>query len=362
VPSLRLPAVAALGAVALVLTGCVGEEQTAVGVDELHVAVLGTITPAQQAFFDRMDELSEGSIVVDVQENWTPDGGADVSPEVALAQAVEAGDVDIAWVPVRALTALGVKGIDALQAPFLIQTHDQQRSVALGVPGELIRNALRNTGVTGLAMLPGPLQYPVASGAPMIDLTEWAGKTVAVGTQGASNAAETATIEAFGATAQVAGTSPVADVASGSVSAATADLDALVANTTATGPYMTADIPLWPEMSMIIANDDLLNRLSSRQHGFLDGSVVRAQDGAMATPDEATGVAAACAIGTVFSNASPDQVAAYKTAVKPVYAALQKSAAEARLLAAIEEEVKQNAGTGFIPGVGACFWTAPAAP
>ena len=60
-------------------------------------------------------------------------------------------------------------------------------SVALGVPGEIIRNALRNTGVTGLALLPGPEEYPIASGEPVLDLAQWSGKTVAVGTAGASN-------------------------------------------------------------------------------------------------------------------------------------------------------------------------------
>ena len=362
--SSRLSGVAALGAVALLLSGCVGEEQTVVGVDELHVAVLGTITPAQQAFIDRMDELSEGSIVVDVQENWTPDGGGgDVSPEVALAQAVEAGDVDIAWVPVRALTAVGATGIDALEAPLLIQTHDQQRAVALGVPGEIIRNSLRNSGVTALAMLPGPQEYPVSSGDPMLDISAWSGKTVAVGVAGASNATQSATVEAFGATPTTPSGSVTAEVVDGGVAAGATDLEDFAAGALAsTGPYMTANVPLWPRMSMIIANTDLLNRLSSRQHGFLDGSVVRAQDGAMAVPDEATPVATACAFGTVFAYATSDQKASLQDAAKSVYAALGKDPAEARLLEAIQEEVKQSAGFGYIPIDGACRWTAPAAP
>jgi len=357
----RLSGVAALGAVALVLSGCVAEEQTVVGVDELHVALLGEISPAQQAFFDRMDELSEGSIVVDVQDNWQPSSGDD-SPEVALVKAVQAGDVDIAWVTVRSLTAVGATGIDALEAPLLVQTHDQQRSVALGVPGEIIRNSLRNTGVTGLAMLPGPVEYPVASGAPISDVTAWAGKTVAVGASGAGNATESATVQAFGGTPAGADGSVIADLVGGGAQAGVTTLDDLVAGgTTAGGPIMTANVPLWPRMSMVVINTDLLNRLSSRQNGFLDGSVVRAQDGAMAAPDEATGVAAACAIGPVFSVATADQLAAFQTAAKPVYAALEKDAAEARLLEAIQDEVKQNAGIGSIPGASACLYVAPPA-
>lgn len=358
--SSRLSGVAALGAVALVLSGCVGEEQAVVGVDELHVAVIGEITPGQQAFLDRMDELSEGSIVVDMQDNWT--GSGDDSAEVSLAKAVLAGDVDIAWVPVRALTAVGAKGIDALEAPLLVQTHDQQRAVALGVPGEIIRNSLRNTGVTGLAMLPGPILYPIAAGAPLNDVGEWAGKTVAVGAAGAGNATESATVEAFGGTPTAPSDSVVSTIVGGGAQAGVSSLDDLLTGgTTAEGPIITGNVPLWPEMSMIIANSSLLDRLSSRQHGFLDGSVVRAQDSAMTPPDQATPAAAACAIGLVFSYASADQVAAYVAAAKPVYAALEKNAAEARLLESIQEEVAQHAGTGVIPGGSACLWVAPPA-
>jgi TRAP-type C4-dicarboxylate transport system substrate-binding protein len=355
-----LSGLAALAAAALLLSGCVGEEQAVVGVDELHVAVLGDVTPAQQAFLDRMDELSEGSIVVDVEDNWEGAGGD--SAEVALAKAVLAGDVDIAWVPVRALTAVGAKGIDALQAPMLIQTHDQQRAVALGVPGEMIRNSLRNTGVTALAMLAGPTLYPVAAGQPLTDVSQWAGKTVAVGAAGASNATESATVEAFGGTPAIADGSVVASIVGGAAQAGVSSLDDLVTGgTTAEGPIITGNVPLWPEMSMIIANSSLLDRLSSRQHGFLDGSVVRAQDASMAEPDLATLTQSACAIGLVFGYASADQLAAYQDATKPVIAALEKDPAEARLLEAIQDAVKQNAGAGIISGGTACLWVAPPA-
>lgn len=354
----RLSGIAVLGTLALVLSGCVGEEQSIVGVDELRLATLGAVTPSQQAFIDRMDELSEGSVSLDVAENWQPSGGDDVA-EVALTKAVLAGDVDVAWVTVRSLTSIGVTGIDALEAPLLIQTHKQQRAVATGVAGEIVRRSLKNFGVEGLAVLPGPFQYPVASAAPLLDISEWAGKTVAVSD---TNAVEAATITAFGATPAAAGDSAVADVVDGSAQAGVADPDGLVAGgASAAGPVMTANVALWPQMSIIIINRDVYNRLSSRQHGFVDGSVVRAQDIAMAAPDVATGVAAACVAGARFSTASGDQLTALATAAKPVYAALEKDAKEARLLTAVKDAVKRNAG---VPGFGfgaECVWVAPAA-
>ena len=176
--SSRLSAIAAVSALALVLGGCSTDQQTSVGIDTLRVAVLGAITPDQQAFVDRMNELSEGSIKLEVTDNWTPSGGG--SAEDGLAQAVLDGEIDLAWVTVRSLGSIGVTGIDSLEAPLLVQTHDQQRAVALGVPAELITTSMRNLGVAGLVMIPGPTQYPVAAGAPLLGTDGWTGKTVQV--------------------------------------------------------------------------------------------------------------------------------------------------------------------------------------
>ena len=359
--SRRLSGIAALGVLALVLTGCVSEQQTAVGVDELKLATLGELNPSQQAFVDRFEELSEGSVTVDVTENWEPSGGDD-SAEVALAKAVLAGDVDIAWIPTRSLSALGVTGIEALDAPLLVQTHEQQKAVASGVPGEIVRNALRNTGLDGLALLPGPTQYPIASGAPVIDLSEWAGKTAAVGAKGADNSVELATMEALGATGSAGSGSATADLLDGSAQVGAGDLEDFLANGgEATGPFLTLNVPLWPKMSMIVINSSIHDRLSSRQNGFLDGAVVRAQDTAMATPDPTETITAACAVGPIAAYATADQLAALNDAVKPVYESLKDDAKESRLLEATQDTVKKHAGVGSLSLASTCIYVAPPA-
>lgn len=356
-PISRLPGVAALGVLTFALTGCVGEAQTTSGVDTLHVAILGSITPAQQAFIDRMNELSEGTVKLDVKDNWKPADGSAGSDEDALAKAVLAGDVDIAWTTVRSLGALGIKGIDALETPMLVQTHDQQRAVALGVPGELISNSLRKTKVAALALIPGPEQYPVASGAPLLTVADWSGKTVQVSGQ---NALEGQTMQTLGATAGD-GTGTIADLVGGSIQATTADPSELVpGGATGTGPYMTANVALWPRMSIVLINRDVESALSNRQHGFVTGSVVRAQDIAMAEPDTAAVIKAACTAGIKFAIAKPDDVAALNAAVQPVYAKLADDPAESKLLDAIQDAVKKNAGTGALSVAKACRYTAPA--
>jgi TRAP-type C4-dicarboxylate transport system substrate-binding protein len=350
----RLSAVAGLAALALVLTGCAGGEQNAVGVHELRLATLGSVTPSQQAFIDRMNELSEGSVTLNVSENWQGSGAG--SAEDALAKAVLAGDVDIAWVPVRSLGAIGVSGINALEAPLLVQSHDQQRAVALGVPGELITNSLRSTKVAGLALLPGPEQYPVAAGTPLLGVGDWAGKSVQITGQ---NPVEASALTALGASpAEGAGT--VAEVVGGAAQATTASpSDLAPGGAGAEGPYLTSNVALWPRMSIILINRDVLDRLSSRQHGFLEGSVVRAQDIEMAEPDVEAMVKDACAAGVKFATASQDDLTALSEAVQPVFATLSGDPKEAPLLDAIQNVVKKNAGTGAFTVPKKCRYSAP---
>ncbi len=360
--SLRMSGIAAAGAIALLLTSCVGEEQQVVGVDSLTVATLGDVTAPQQAFLDRLDELSGGAIDVDMQENWTPSGNDGGSNEEALTLAVASGEVDIAWVTVRSLIAVGVTGIDALEMPLLIQTPEQQREVATGVAGEIVTRQLKDTDVEGLSIFPGPLQYLVSSEAPILDVADWAGKTIQFTPGNNDQSVVAETITTLGGTPTSDGQDPVADVVAGTVQVSTAHpTDLITGGATATGPFMTGSYPLFPVMEMVIINRTILDRLSTRQNGFIEGAVERAQDLSMAEPDLATPVAEACTAGLFFGMATADQVAALLAAVKPIYDALAADPKEAKLLEAIQDAVDRNAGISALPIPAACVWVAPPA-
>jgi TRAP-type C4-dicarboxylate transport system substrate-binding protein len=361
--SLRLSGIATVGVVGLLLTSCVPEEQVAIGIDSLTVATLGDVTEPQQAFLDRLDELSEGAIRVDMQENWTPSGGSGGSNEEALTAAVASGEIDIAWVTVRSLSAIGVTGIDSLEAPLLIQTPEQQREVATGLAGEIVMRQLKDTDIEGLSIFPGPLQYLVANDAPILDVADWAGKTVQFAPGGNEQSVVAETITTLGGTPTSDGQDPIADLLSGSVQVATANPTDLVSGgATATGPFMTGTFPLFPVMEMVIINRDVLDRLSTRQHGFIEGAVERAQTLSMAEPDRATPVNEACAAGLFFGIASADQFTALQTAVQPIQDALAADPKEAKLLEAIQDAVKRNTGSGALPVPSPCYWVAPAPP
>ncbi|HEX7834442.1 MAG TPA: hypothetical protein VF479_03110, partial [Pseudolysinimonas sp.] len=276
--------------------------------------------------------------------------------------AVHDGDVDIAWVTVRSLRAIGLTGADSLEAPLLIQTHAQQREVATGLAGEIITREVKKLGVEALVMLPGPEQYPVASGAPLLDIADWVGKTVEYAPTESADSVAALGISAFGATPSTGGTTPVADVVSGAVPVATANpVDLVAGGATKEGPFLTANLPLWPRMSMVIINSDVLDRFSTRQHGFLEGAIERAQDLDMADPDQVTPVAEACDAGILFGVASADQLAAYRTAVQPIYDSLSTDKKEGTLFKAIQDAVSRSIGTGSFPVPKGCKWKAPEA-
>ena len=122
---------------------------------------------------------------------------------------------------------------------------------------------------------------------------------------------------------------------------------------------MTSNLALWPRMSMIVINRDVLDSLSSRQHGILEGAVVRSQDLAMAAPDIPAVVKDACKAGAKFGSVTADQLAALTEAVQPVYTKLSDNPAEAKLLKAIQDAVKVNAGTGALTVAKSCKYVPP---
>ena len=125
---------------------------------------------------------------------------------------------------------------------------------------------------------------------------------------------------------------------------------------------MTGNFPLFPVMEMVIINRDVLDRLSTRQHGFIEGAVERAQDLSMAEPDlRDPGQRGLRRRPVLRDRDAPTRSTALQAAVQPIYDALAADPKEAKLFEAIQEAVKRNAGSGALPVPAACIWVAPPA-
>ena len=160
----------------LALAGCAAPVPTATSAApiQLTFASYSGISDDQQAFIDDLEKLTDNTVTIRVIENWTPhdDGVESISDEVTLTQAVAHGDVDLMFTSNRALPDLGIDGFRSLEAPMLITSRAAEKAIAAGTLGKRIQASVGPAGLTGLAVLPGLLRYPLTSGAPLVGPTD----------------------------------------------------------------------------------------------------------------------------------------------------------------------------------------------
>lgn len=180
----RSVAVAAVGA-ALVLCAC-DAPGTKAGADPAPVTLrLAAVespannpyAPEVEEFARLVSELSDDTIRVEVmweQAGWVPDA------ETRAAQSVRAGAVDLALVPTRAFSDLGVDRLNALQAPFLIDSAELAGDVSQSDVVTRMLADLESEGFVGLAMAFETLRHPAAYDAPLLGADDYVGKGLRV--------------------------------------------------------------------------------------------------------------------------------------------------------------------------------------
>ncbi len=107
---------------------------------------------AEQAALDLValaPELSGGSISV----------SEPISGAADAAELVRSGQVDLAILATREWSPLGVSSLDALEAPFLIDSDALAAAVATSDVADMAMAGLGELGVTGLAMWPEDLRH-----------------------------------------------------------------------------------------------------------------------------------------------------------------------------------------------------------
>src|SRR5919106_6466693 len=84
-------------------------------------------------------------------------------------------------------------------------------------------------------------------------------------------------------------------------------------------PYVTANVTLWPQMDVLVANPGRLARLTEQQRGWLQQAAQDAAGGVAALADrDARSLKNACRSGARFATASPADLAALRGAFAPV--------------------------------------------
>ena len=178
-----LRSLAFIGVSAVLAAGCTG----GAGVDGkaggyskpivLRWASLGAVPgfqPPVEYFTQRVNELSGGDLRIDVVYGW---GNFSPDAERQSILDVAAGKADLTSAAPRVFDTLGVQSFQALTAPMLIESYRlQDRVIRSDIPREML-DSLPELGVTGLGVLAGSLNKPIAVERPLLGPPDWGGIT-----------------------------------------------------------------------------------------------------------------------------------------------------------------------------------------
>ena len=142
-------------------------------------------TPDQQGFpasddlehfAATVNRLSSGRVQVEIM--WETQGPGVSRFDQRVAEMVRDGEVDMALVPARAWDELGVTTLQALQAPFLIDSDALMSKVATSDLADEMLAGLDAAKLQGLALWPESLRHPVGFKRPFLSLADFKGAKV----------------------------------------------------------------------------------------------------------------------------------------------------------------------------------------
>jgi TRAP-type C4-dicarboxylate transport system substrate-binding protein len=278
------------------------------------------LQPAVEYFAHRVEEISGGDVRIESVDQW---GGFASDAEQQVVEAVSNGNVDLGWVGTRVFDTLGVTSFRALTAPMLVDSYALQNAVIeSGITDEMME-ALDDVGVVGLAVLADGLRKPIGVSGPIVTPADWDGMTF--GTLPSNGQADA--IRALGATpAEVFGAEREEALDTGTIQGF--EFALLNYSTPAwppRAPYVTANVNLWPQMDVLLANPDGLATLTEEQEGWLRRA---AADAAARSADLADRdvqlLTFVCESGARFANASEADLAALRQTFAPLYSTLEQ--------------------------------------
>jgi TRAP-type C4-dicarboxylate transport system substrate-binding protein len=291
-------------------------------------------TPGWESDLDpllaELQERNEPEISFDLDYGWM-DANAGEDVELRIITAVASGELDAGYVGVRALSALGVGGFDVLVAPQLVDSYELQEAVLdSDIPGRLLP-ALDDLGVTGLAIVPGPMRYPLGIQRSYVRPNDFAGSTFHT----FPAAINTATADALGAThSQLWGGERDDAIDEGTIDVTENSLTWMDNN--GRGAHVTLDA-LWPATAVLVANPDFLAGLSATQTDDLRSAIDDARPSAGdLIAIEASMINELCKAGKQFVVSSDDELAAMRNALQPVYDAIAADPSAGTLLGEID--------------------------
>lgn len=335
--------IAALG---LALSGCTSAESAGSaqsqataspsssqsGPTTLHMAFVNRLADEQIAHLQsEVSDRSGGALTIGIHPGFPGDS---LSIEQDVVNAVIAGDLDLGLVGARAFRELGIHDFDALIAPMAIDSMTAQEAVLSSDLPTRMMAGLQPHGATGLAIIAGPMRRPTAADSPLTTLEDFAGIPFYTFHGEVNRMA----VEALGAT-HIDKPAPErnADIEAGVIRAYENTLAFLAHTVDWPTKYHTTNINLWPAVSVLIANPNMLAALSDAERAALVAAAADTADRATELlVDEAALADEVCAAGARLAAADPRDLAEIEQALAPVHAELRTDPLVAGYLDEIE--------------------------
>lgn len=295
--------------------------------------------PEVRAFVDAVSTLSGGALGIEVaweQAGWVPNA------ETLVADAVRAGEIDLAFVPTRAFGTFGVHRLDALLTPFLIESPELSSAVVASSTGDAMLSDLEEHGLVGLALIHESMRRPIAYEAALLAPLDYTGVHIRTPE---STIAERVISELGGV--PIVSTSYHAGPSGERIAAAESAYDwvaALPRGTTA-----TADVVFYPKINVLVASPQSWTALTPEHQEVLRRAAEQARDvGAATTEDESAAAGEYCLAGGALAFAGEEARGQLEHAVSPVRAALEADPVVAADIRAIEELEAATTVTEFV--------------
>ena len=116
--------------------------------------------PELEWFAEEVDAVSGGALRIRFVNTWTT--ADNPREETATVAAVAADQADLGWAGTRAFGCLGVRSLDPLQTPFLLEDYATLDAVCRDQVATDMLEPLLGIGLVGLVVLPGAQRKPFA--------------------------------------------------------------------------------------------------------------------------------------------------------------------------------------------------------
>jgi TRAP-type C4-dicarboxylate transport system substrate-binding protein len=328
----RIAAAALLVSLAAALVSCGGRADKAGGTRGAKPLVL-TLEQSDplysgSRFAAAVAQRSGGSIRIDVSPELHQDR---VDYERGIVEDVRAGRLDLGVVGARVWDTLGVKSLQALIAPFLVDSLELEGRVLESPLAERMLAGVDEAGVVGIALLPGPPRRPFGFRRALVGLDTYKGARLGV----RPGRVEAATLRSLGAT-----TRPYLSLDGASREGAILNFAGITGGPGYRGKTIATNVVFWTRPETVVMNRRAFAALTPTQQDMLRDAGRQAVRPRLAEVErfEQDALQSLCERKLAsLVRVPPADVAALHDAVRPVYAELERDARSMELIAAIRK-------------------------